>query len=174
MKTLTIILSMLTLLTYNSFSQNVDAKGLLDKPETRTEIFNTIVGDHALFMEFTKVMKGNEHAMMMMQNETNKMGEMKAKTGMVEMKGNDQMMSHKNMMEMMKENPEMMQQMMGNMMKMCEKDSVMRCNMADMMAQHPEMMKTMKQKMNEKGMIKTDSMPMMHNQGDEKDQLHKH
>ena len=69
MKTLTIILSMLSLLTYNSFSQNADVKGLLDKPETRTEIFKTIMNDHELMMDFIKAMKGNDHAMMMMQNE---------------------------------------------------------------------------------------------------------
>jgi spore coat polysaccharide biosynthesis protein SpsF (cytidylyltransferase family) len=129
---------MLSLLTYNSFSQNVDVKGLLDKPETRTEIFNTIVGDHELIMDFMKVMRENEHATMMM-----------------------------------KKNPEMMQKTMVNMMEMCDKDSAMRYTMVDMMTQYPEMMKAMMQKMNEKGMIKMDNVPMMENQGDEKELLHK-
>jgi hypothetical protein len=102
---------MLSRLTYNSYSQNADVKGLLNKPETRTEIFNTILNDHELMMDFMKAMKGNDHAMMTMQNESHEMGEMKAKTGTVEMKGNPQMMGNGHMMEMMKENPEMMQKM---------------------------------------------------------------
>ena len=49
----------------------------------------------------------------------------------------------------------------------------MRYTMVDMMTQYPEMMKAMMQKMNEKGMIKMDNVPMMENQGDEKELLHK-
>ena len=135
MKKTAIILSTLFLVTFNGISQKVEVKGLLEKPETRSEIFNTILNDHQLMMEFMQEMKGNEHASMMMQNEKPQMG------------------------EMMGSNPDMMKKMMGNMMDMCEKDSVMRSTMVDMMTQHPEMMKCMKQKMEDKGKKKKDDKP---------------
>jgi len=121
-----------------------------------------------------KAMKGNDHAMMMMQNENHEMGEMKANKDTVEMNGNHQIMGNEHMIEMMKNNMGMMQKMMGNMMDVCEKDSAMRFTMVNMMTQHPEMMKAVMQKMNEKGMIKMDNMPGMENTGDEKELLHKH
>lgn len=156
MKTITILFSMLTLLAFNGYSQTTDVKGLLDNQETRTAIFNTIAGDHELMMGFMKVAKENRHATMMMENESSKMEKMKPNKGMVEMKDNHQMM------DMMKDNPEMMMNMMGKMMDMCEKDSVMRNKMANMMTDHPEMMQMCMKKMKEKGMMGKDGeMEMM-------------
>nr|NQU90284.1 hypothetical protein [Bacteroidota bacterium] len=167
MKTLAILFSMLVLLTFNGYSQNVDIKGLLDKPETRTEIFNTILNDHVLMTDFMKSMKGNEHAMMMMKENQQMMGN----DGKMEMKDEHQMMG------MMKDNPEMMQKMMGNMMDMSEQDSTMRNKMADMMTEHPRMMQMCMQKMKDKGMMGPDGkMKMMdaENQSGNKEHHHQH
>ena len=57
------------------------------------------------------------------------------------------------MMGMIKDNPEMMQKMMGNMMQMCEKDTAMHSKIANMMTEHPEIMKMCLQKMKDKGMM---------------------
>tara|TARA_R110002050_G_scaffold125855_1_gene246161 strand:- start:1933 stop:2088 length:156 start_codon:yes stop_codon:yes gene_type:complete len=40
----------------------------MENPEGRAEIFNNILNNHELMMEFMQVMKGNEHAMMMKGN----------------------------------------------------------------------------------------------------------
>jgi hypothetical protein len=163
MRTIVIVFSMLTLLTFNGYSQNVDVKGLLDKPETRTEIFNAIVGDHELMMKFLEVVKENEHASMMMHDENNPMNKMESKEWMSEMSGNQQLMDHSEMMSMMKDNPEMMQKMMVNMMDMSDRDSTIRGKMADMMIQHSQLMQMCMQEMIEKGMIGPDGKMKMMN-----------
>jgi hypothetical protein len=180
MKTLTILFSMLTLLTLSSYSQKVDVKELLNKPETRTEIFNIIAGDHELMMEFMNVMKKNEHASMMMKSDNHQSMKMNKDTSV--MKCNHMMMENGKMMEMMKKNPEMMKgmmsmmgNMMGNMMEMCEKDTTMRSMMTEIMAQHPEMMKMMMNEMDEKGMMGDDGkMKMMNTDSQSENKKHNH
>ncbi|MEX2427538.1 MAG: hypothetical protein WD577_04750 [Bacteroidales bacterium] len=170
MKAITIFISMLTVLVFNVNGQNTDVKGLLDNQETRTEIFNAISGDHQLMMDFMKVAKENEHGAMMMRNAENhqmkKMGSKKG--GMIGMNDEHQMMG------MMKDNPEMMQKMMGNMMEMCEKDSAMCSQMANMMTEHPKMMKMCMQKMKEKGMMGADGKMKMMNPDKESGKKEKH
>ncbi|VAW22796.1 hypothetical protein MNBD_BACTEROID01-1929 [hydrothermal vent metagenome] len=202
MKTIKLIFSMVVFIAFSGYSQNTDIKGLLDKPETRTEIFNAIVGDHGLMMELMKTMQGNEHAMMMMKGNNqmmkadgkmemkgnNQMMESDGKMGMkgckqmmksdgkMEMKGCKQMMKsdgkmgmkgNNQMMGMMKNNPEMMQEMMSSMMDICEQDSTMRCNMANMITKHPKMMKMITQKISpEKVTGNNGGMQMMHKKGD--------
>jgi len=174
MRTIVIIFSMLTLLTFNGYSQNVDIKGLLDKPETQTEIFNAIVDDHELMMKFMNVVKENEHATMMMHDINHPMEKMKSKEGMSEMSGNNKMMDHSEMMSM-KDNPEMMQNMMDNMMDMSDEDSIMRCKMADMMILHPQMMQMCIDKMKEKGMMESDGkMKMMNSKVQSEKEGHNH
>lgn len=169
MKAITAFISMLTILAFNVNGQNTDVKGLFDNQETRNEIFNTIAGDHQLMMEFMKVAKENEHwAMMMLDAENSQMGDMKAgKAGMMKMKDEHQMT------DMMKDNPEMMQKMMGNMMDMCKNDSTMRSKMADMMTEHSEMMQMCMQKMKEKGMMGSDGKMKMMNPDKESDEKEK-
>ena len=152
MKTLVIIFSMVAFIAFSGYSQSADIKGLLDKPETRAEIFNTILENHELMMEFMKNMKGNEHAMMMMEEDSKMTGH----DGETEMKEGHQMMDHAKMMEM------------------CKQDSVMCCNMANMMTGNPEMMQMKMQKMKLKGMMRMKvCMQMIHKKDDNK-QEHKH
>ncbi len=167
MKTIrtTTILVVVLLLTLNGYSQKTDVKALLDKPETRTEVFNSILGNHQLMMEFMTAMKGNEHAMMMMQGNNKMMGN----KGGMGMNKDNKMMGQGNMMGMMKDNPEMMK----NMMEMCMKDSTMRCSMAEMMTGQPEMMKTMKMKMGEKDKTGLDKMDKKEDK-DSNHSKHKH
>ena len=164
-RTITTIFVAVLLLTLKGYSQKTDVKALLDKPKSRTEVFNTIMSDHQLMMEFMTAMKGNEHATMMMQS-NNQM--MKNKGGMGMNKDN-QMMGQGNMMGMMKDNPEMMK----NMMEMCMKDSTMCCSMAEMMTGQTEMMKAMKMKMGEKEKTGLDKMNQMEDK-DNNHSKHKH
>jgi hypothetical protein len=156
---------MISLLTFNSLGQTTDINMLLEKPVTRNEIFNTILNNHELMTGFMKVMKENDHAMMMMTENDEMMG----KDGKMEMKEEHQMMDHNKMMGMIKDNPEMMQAMMSNMMEMCEKDTAMQSKMVSMMAQHPEMMRMCMQKMQNEGKMGNDSnMKMMHSENNKK------
>lgn len=170
MKTITILIATLTLLALNVYSQKKDVKGLLDNEETRTVIFNTIVNDHGMMMDFIKIARENEHSAMMLRNSNNpKIEKLKMKKGRVEMSSKDSTMS------MMKENPEMMKKMMGKMMDICEQDFSMCNNMANMMIEHPEMMKMCMQKMKEKGMMGSDGkMKMVDPKSKEEQKKHNH
>jgi hypothetical protein len=173
-RTVTTIFVAVLLLSVNAYSQNTSVKTLLDKPETRTEVFNTILGDHQLMMEFMTAMKGNEHAMMMMQNSDSQMKGMK-ENGSMESSSTNHKMHQGEMMGMMKDNPEMMMNMMGNMMDMCEQDSTMSTKMANMMTDHPEMMEMCMKKMNEKGVMGSDGkMKMMKTATPEVKKHHEH
>lgn len=178
MKAITLIIAMITVLGFNTNAQNADVKELLDNKETRTELFNAIASDHQMMMDFIKVAKKNEHGAMMMRDAENPemktMGSMqddnKKQKKMESMQGGN---DEQKMMGMMKNNPEMMQKMMGNMMEMCKKDSAMRNKMANMMSENPEMMKMCMQKMKEKGMMNSDGK-MMDKKGKSNQENHNH
>jgi len=173
MKTIILVISVITVLSFNGYSQTTKVSELLKNKETRNETFNAILNNHELMMDFMAAMKGNEHAMMMMKG-NNQMQNNEGNLDMHPEVQEHQMMNHDQMMAKMKDNPEMMQKMMGNMMEMCEKDSAMRCKMADMMTQRPKMMNTMMQKMKSKDLKNMENMPMMQKQKDEKEHLHNH
>lgn len=166
--TLVLIFSMMTFLTLNSFGQDKKIAGLLENQANRTEIFNAILSDHNLMMEFMQAMKGNEHAMMMMKGNNPMMekdGKMEMTPEQLVSQHEHQMMGHGDMMGMMKENPEMMRNMMGNMMDMCKQDSAMCSKMADMMTDSPEIMEMCMKKMKEKGMMGPDGKMKMKDTG---------
>lgn len=173
-RTVTTIFIAVLLLTVNAYSQSTSVKALLDKPETRTEVFNTILGDHQLMMEFMTALKGNDHAMMMMQSSDSQMTGMK-ENGSMESSSTNHKMHQGEMMGMMKDNPEMMMNMMGNMMDMCKQDSTMCKKMANMMTDHPEMMEMCMKKMNEKEMMGKDGkMKMMNPEPTKIENEHEH
>lgn len=171
---------MMTVWVFNSPGQSKKVSSLLENQANRTEIFNAILSDHNLMMEFMQAMKGNEHAMMMMKGNNPMMekdGKMEMTHEQLDRQHEHQMMGHGNMMGMMKENPEMMPKMMGNMMEMCEQDSSMCSKMADMMTDSPGMMEMCMKKMKEKGMMDPDGKMKMMNSGDKstgKEHNHQH
>jgi len=94
MKTITLLFLMMGFWTFNIYGQNSDIKGLLEKPETRTEIFNSILNDHEVLTEFMKALEENDHAMMMMRHSsllTDNDGEMVMTPGQIEMVHENQM-----------------------------------------------------------------------------------
>ena len=169
MKTTVIILSILTVFAISGFGQNSNIPELLKKKDTRTEIFNTIMNDHELMTDFIYAMKGNQHAMMMMR-ENNMMGydehmgnegnmghgHQMMEPGHQMMEPGYQRMDHAQMMQMMKDDPAVMEDMMGAMMDMCEQDSTYCNNLAETMTEYPGMMQMGIHRMKEKGMMGPD------------------
>lgn len=115
---------------------------LADEPQ-RKEVMHTIVNNQDMMKEMVDMMMNNEQGKMMISGKKEMMGMMM---------GNQQMMQ-----DMVKDNPEVMEKMMQNMMQMCQEDSS-KCNqMAEMMSGNHEMMKSMTGMMHQKGMINDES-----------------
>lgn len=138
MKTLGIIIITTVFLALSSFGQKDNTDELLGNKETRTEIFNKIMNDRELMMDFMDAMQDNDRAMKMMREQGHMMGDQDN----MQMQG-DYMMNHSQMQQMMNENPQQMHRMMGNMMDMYAEDSATRSTMMKQMKQHPEMMNMM-------------------------------
>jgi len=180
MKTLALIISAVTFWTLNIYGQSDNVNELLEKQGTRTEIFNSILNNHVLMTEFIHAMKNNDHAMMMIRSDSAMM--VKSSMSGMHSSGEHQMMGMNNnsemmnqMMNMMKEHPEMVHQMMGNMMDMCEQNSTQCDQMTEVMSEHPHMMMMGMQKMKEKESgDQNTSMEMMHNSGELKDSEYHH
>lgn len=152
MKAITLIILLVTFSAVDGLAQEKDIAGLLNNTETKSEIFNTILNDHQLMMDFMDAMKSNDHAMMMMRENAAMMGNqsmegmhMNGEHKMMGMNNDNSEMMHQ-MMGMMKENPELIPEMMSNMMDMCEKDSTQCENMIEVMSKHPNMMRMSTQK----------------------------
>lgn len=144
-----------TILFWIGCSQQTDVGAMLKNAETKDKVFAAILEDHELMTEFMSKMMSNEHAVMMI-------------------KGNQQMMdmmaAEGNMMQMMKDRPEMMHQMMSDMMK----DGNMMGHMMQMMQQEgmmsEECMQSCMQMMKDKGMSM--DMQMMEGQSTGKKEPH--
>jgi len=164
MKMHMLTISMVLVLSLSSFAQSETVDKVLKNQESKMELFNAIQNDHQLMMEFMQNMHGNQHAMMMWKNDQmmgqNKEMNQHQMMGQGNMMGSGSehpMMDKNGMMQMMHNNPEMMQKMMNNMVDVCATDSVMSHNMVDQMSQHPQMMQMMKSQMMgtpTKGMMK--------------------
>jgi len=173
MKTLSLFISLMTFWTLNSYGQSEDVNKLLENQKTRTEVFNSILNSHEMMTEFIHAMNNNSHAMMMMQqnstmmgNQTGTAGQMGSSSHMGMMGENHQEMMNQ-MMGYLNENPELIPQMMGNMMTLCEQDSTQCNQIAEVMSEHPQMMRMGLQQMNGKqsGELNT-HMNMMSSSGE--------
>jgi len=159
MKRIALIFTGVFLMAMYGFSQDVNVDKLLNQEQTRTQIFNKILNDHQLMTEFINAMHGNDHAMMMMQGNYNTSGN----DNNMQMHGNNQMMGHgsnmqmqgtgtqtgvmmnhnnmmNQMMSVIKDNPEVMGQMMERMMNLSENDSTMMRYMAGALRENPDFM----------------------------------
>ena len=101
-------------ITLSSCNQTTDPSIMLENSETRSEIFNTIQGNHEMMITFMESMQANDHAMQMMQGNKEMMDMMMKGEGMQMMKTDSMMHS------MMKDG-----KMMGNMMQMMHKNGMM-------------------------------------------------
>jgi hypothetical protein len=164
MKTLISIISIIAFITLNIYGQDKDVSTLLANPESRNEIINSILNNHDYMTEFIQAMHGNEHAMMMMNSGDNVEGNNQMMMGSGNhwgMSGDNQIMDRNSMMNLMHQNPGMMQMMMGNMMDVVSSDSTMTNQMVNMMTSHPEIMQSMHRYNNDNTMESAHGNKMM-------------
>lgn len=134
MKSVTLIFLTVGFLTMYSCNQKTDVNAILENPETRTEIFDSIANNQKFMTEFMEDMQGSDHAMQMMQGNKKMMGSMMHGEGMT----------------MMMKDSMMMNGMMGNMEG--------RQFMMNGMMNDGKMMQNMMKMMHEKGMMSEDCM----------------
>lgn len=125
------------LLLSTSCNNPVNIDQVLQNETTRQQVFEKITTDHELMTEFMNEMMNSEHAKMMM----------KGNAGM-----KDMMMGDGDIVQMMKDQPEMMHNMMSGMMK----DGQMMGHMMQMMnsagMMSDECLQSVMKMMGEKGM----------------------
>lgn len=61
------------LLMLSAYGQSTDVRAMLDREQTRNEIFSAIMSDHQLMMEFMKQAREHEHARLMMEGQHQQM-----------------------------------------------------------------------------------------------------
>ncbi|HKK43403.1 MAG TPA: hypothetical protein VJ963_13395 [Bacteroidales bacterium] len=148
MKAFIWIFSLLTVISLSSMQQTTDVKGLLEKKETRQEIFNTILNNPHLMAEFMQDMHNNRYAMMMYYgNDTT--GGKDAAWG----KGQYPVMNQEQMLYLMKHNPGLLRTMMGNMISVAATDSTFSRDMVNLMYHNNMMMNYMGHMYNQNGMM---------------------
>ena len=140
----TVVTLTLLIVALSACQQQKDVSTLLEKDDTRNEIFNTIISDHEYAEQLITKMMEDDHTQMMMKGNQEMMGMM--------------MSENEDMTAMMKDNPEMMHGMMSNMMNMAEADSSMCAYMMTMMKNKPNMMGQMMEMMHKEGMMDKETM----------------
>ena len=114
MKTTTIILMAIGLISLTSCEQKKDTNATLENSETRTELFDAIASNNNYMTEFMDNIQSNDNAMQMMKGSQKIMGTMMKDEDMNMM--NDSLTSM-NMMQSIMKDGKMMNQMMQNMHK---------------------------------------------------------
>jgi len=161
MKALTLIITMVAFITLSSYKQDDKVDQLLQNQNTRKEVFNKILNNRELMIDFMNAMHGDQQAMMMwnqnyrhMQNnktDTNDNYSMRGHNNMMGRYNGNHMMGSANtndnsymgygpMMNQMMNNPNQMRGFMTNMMNTYGQDSTFVNNMAKIMANHPQLM----------------------------------
>lgn len=67
MRTITIILLAMGLISLSSCEQKTDPNAMLENSQTRTELFDAIASNHSYMTQFMDNMQTNDHVMQMMQ-----------------------------------------------------------------------------------------------------------
>ncbi|MBT32748.1 MAG: hypothetical protein CMO01_24080 [Thalassobius sp.] len=140
----TMVTLTLLIVALSACQQQKDVSTLLEKDDTRNEIFNTIISDHEYAEQLITKMMEDDHTKMMMKGNQEMMGMM--------------MSENEDMTAMMKDNPEMMHGMMSNMMNMAEADSSMCAHLMTMMKDKPNMMGQMMEMMHKEGIMDKETM----------------
>ena len=165
MKALTLIITMIAFITLSSYTQKDNVDQLLQKQDTRKEVFNKILTNRELMLDFMNAMHGNQNAMTIwnqnyrhMQNngtDTNNNYSMMDHNNMMGRYNGNQMMGSANtndndnddsymgygpMMNQMMNNPNLMRGFMTNMISTYGQDSTFVNNMAKIMANNPQLM----------------------------------
>lgn len=128
---------------FTACQQPQSTEQVLADENQRKEVMQTIANNQEMMTEMVAMMMNNEQGKMMMAGNKEMMGVMM---------GNQQMMH-----DMVKENPGIMQNMMQNMMQICQNDSTQCNQMAEIMSDNPAMMQSMMGTMHQKGMMNDES-----------------
>jgi len=118
MKTIVLFVVMIPLMGMSALAQNPDVQKLMDNKEAREEIYQTIMNNHNMMMEFLGDIQDNDHAKAMLQQH-HAMYESGTGNPQGNMMGNNQNMmgNNQNNQNMMGNSQHMMgnsQHMMGN------------------------------------------------------------
>lgn len=81
MKTISAIFIFLLAFAGMAFSQDKQVEAVLSSPQQRSEVYQAILTNHDLMMEFLTALKENDHATMMMQSATTGKMEMHSDKG---------------------------------------------------------------------------------------------
>ncbi|MBZ0204057.1 MAG: membrane or secreted protein [Ignavibacteria bacterium] len=134
MKTLQKIVLMIALVSLLSSCQSTpDTKQVLSNNETRKQIIDTIASNSEMMKEMTEAMMNSKNGKMMMQ------GNEKLTMMMMENYGT--------MMKILKNNPEMMQRMMSDMMETSKGDTSMMSGIYKTMIGNHQMMDMIQKRM---------------------------
>lgn len=141
----TIKIATLLLITgfFTACQQPGNTDQVLADEQQRREVMQNIVNNPEMMTEMVDMMMNNEQGKMMMSGNKDMIGMMM---------GNQQ-----TMWDMMNENPAMMQNIIQNMMQMCQNDSAQCNQMADMMSGNPAMMQSMMNVVHQKGVMNEES-----------------
>lgn len=106
-------------------SKQISSDEMLKDESTRNEIFVKIASDHGMMTDFMEVMMKDNHAMMMIKDHEGMKNMMMNEGNMMDMMKNHPKMMHDMMDGMMKDKPESMHEMMSGMMKMMHEKGMM-------------------------------------------------
>lgn len=157
MKTLKTLLFATALLSlFASCNSSSSQTRVLSNQETRKEIMGTIANDSTMSKEMIETMMNNENGSMMMYNQQMMM-----------------IQDHGSMMKMLKDNPNMMQNMMSGMIETTKGDSLRMSEMINKMMQNPQMRQMMQNRTGSNGMMqKNKDNNNMNNMGNRKGMNH--
>jgi hypothetical protein len=135
MKTIQKFLVLIALITLFAACQSAaDPNQVLSKKETRDQVMNTIANDSVMSKEMMGALMNSKIGMMVMQQHAMMMME-----------------SHSSMMDMAKNNPGMMNNMMSAMIETAKGDTSMMSGMIKTMMGNPQMMEMMQKMTGSKG-----------------------
>lgn len=138
MKTLQKITFVALLFTlFSSCQTDGDVTQILSKPETRKEIMDSIANNSEFSQEMIETIWNSKNGRTMMQGNGKMMGRF--------------MGNHEGMMNMFRNNPEMMQNLITDMMDAAKTDSSMISLMSDVIMRNPQMMSRMNRMNNMQG-----------------------
>ena len=165
LKALTVLITMIAFITLSSYKADNKVDQLLQNKNSRKEVFNKIMNNRELMIDFMNAMHGNQQAMMMwnqnyrhmqsngtnadnnypMMNHNSMMGgyygnQMMGSAGTSDNNNNNSYMGYGQMMNQMMNNPNLMRGFMTNMMNTYGQDSTFVNNMAKIMAGNPQLM----------------------------------
>jgi hypothetical protein len=125
-----IILAVVLFTLFSSCQSGTDVTQVLSRPESRKEIMDSIAVNSAMSQEMMEIIWNSKSGRAMMQGNGKMPGRL--------------MENYEGMMNMIRNNPAMMQNLMSDMMDAAKIDSSMMSSMANVIMRNPQMIDMMK------------------------------